>query len=249
MNWETKFWLLALSTYMILILGGAQIEERLLILNSKVSILEQDITTEKETQIYLQQALTHMVQIRKRRDIYPMLLWPMHVDDYKHMTSYVGLRDVPKEIYLGGSLTRVHTGIDMIGVKKARIVSIGYGKVVDHYLTPGWHNGKLYSGDPVFGARIDIEYKIWVYKYTPEIIHTGRVIEFKRIKYLTTILVTYGHMSETSVHIGDWVIPGQEIGKQGSTGFSTGPHLHVEVFNEKGDVLQPLNYMKDPNDA
>ncbi|AFY49132.1 metalloendopeptidase-like membrane protein [Nostoc sp. PCC 7524] len=39
----------------------------------------------------------------------------------------------------------------------------------------------------------------------------------------------YGHMSEIFVRPGQWVEPGMVIGRVGSTGNSTGPHLHFEV--------------------
>jgi murein DD-endopeptidase MepM/ murein hydrolase activator NlpD len=39
----------------------------------------------------------------------------------------------------------------------------------------------------------------------------------------------YGHMSEIFVQPGQWVEPGTVIGRVGSTGNSTGPHLHFEV--------------------
>ena len=39
----------------------------------------------------------------------------------------------------------------------------------------------------------------------------------------------YGHMSEIFVRPGQWVEPGSVIGRVGSTGNSTGPHLHFEV--------------------
>ena len=39
----------------------------------------------------------------------------------------------------------------------------------------------------------------------------------------------YGHMSEIFVQPGQWVAPGTVIGRVGSTGNSTGPHLHFEV--------------------
>ncbi|MBH8551024.1 peptidoglycan DD-metalloendopeptidase family protein [Nostocaceae cyanobacterium CENA357] len=48
----------------------------------------------------------------------------------------------------------------------------------------------------------------------------------------------YGHMSEIFVQPGQWVEPGTVIGRVGSTGNSTGPHLHFEVrhLTQKGWV-------------
>jgi len=53
----------------------------------------------------------------------------------------------------------------------------------------------------------------------------------------------YAHLSAYSVKAGDKVEQGQEIGKVGDTGYTTGPHLHFEAFRN-GNRVNPLDLLK-----
>ncbi|MEI5103090.1 transglycosylase family protein [Streptomyces sp. PmtG] len=56
----------------------------------------------------------------------------------------------------------------------------------------------------------------------------------------------YAHMSALSVKSGQKVVPGQRIGRSGSTGNSTGPHLHFEIRTGPGfgSDIDPLAYLR-----
>ena len=53
---------------------------------------------------------------------------------------------------------------------------------------------------------------------------------------------TYQHLSSRSVNVGDYVAQGQVVGITGTTGVSSGPHLHFEI-TENGKIVNPLNYL------
>ena len=56
----------------------------------------------------------------------------------------------------------------------------------------------------------------------------------------------YGHLSTVMVQSGMWVEQGTVIGQVGSTGLSTGPHLHFEVRQLMDDGWAPINPIHSP---
>lgn len=57
-----------------------------------------------------------------------------------------------------------------------------------------------------------------------------------------TYSTLYGHFTSAAVSVGDYVQQGDIIGYAGSTGFSTGAHVHFEVW-ENGVKKDPMNYV------
>jgi murein DD-endopeptidase MepM/ murein hydrolase activator NlpD len=67
----------------------------------------------------------------------------------------------------------------------------------------------------------------------------GHVIE---IKHAENFVTRYAHLSKRLVTENSMVQSGSHIGNVGSTGRSTGPHLHYEIF-QNGKVLNPLSVL------
>lgn len=62
------------------------------------------------------------------------------------------------------------------------------------------------------------------------------------INHGSGMFTIYMHLSKRLANVGDEVSQGQQIGKAGSTGYSTGTHLHFGV-RKNGDYVDPRNYV------
>ena len=58
-------------------------------------------------------------------------------------------------------------------------------------------------------------------------------------------LTHYAHMSQDRVSVGDEVKAGDILGLEGSTGDSTGPHLHFEVHKGMWNQINPDGWLAD----
>jgi hypothetical protein len=66
-----------------------------------------------------------------------------------------------------------------------------------------------------------------------------------KIRHDDGYVTLYGHLNpDLDVKVGDRVSRGQEVGKEGSTGKSTGPHLHFGLYTKAGKAVDPTPYLK-----
>jgi murein DD-endopeptidase MepM/ murein hydrolase activator NlpD len=68
----------------------------------------------------------------------------------------------------------------------------------------------------------------------------GRMVDVDHGNGLST---RYGHLSSFDVHVGQSVRMGQVVGRVGSTGRSTGPHLHYET-RVRGEAVDPQKFLR-----
>jgi murein DD-endopeptidase MepM/ murein hydrolase activator NlpD len=95
--------------------------------------------------------------------------------------------------------------------------------------------GKL--GEPVVAVAAG------VVTYAGKRFGYGNLVE---INHGNGILTRYGHNSVIKVQVGETVSKGQMVALMGSTGRSTGPHVHFEVWRG-GRVVNPLKYLNAAN--
>lgn len=120
----------------------------------------------------------------------------------------------------------------------------GYSKVTSVYgnrLHPVLKVWKLHTGIDIGGApkgtTIVASYSGTVIKSE----YNSAYGNYVSINHGNGVATLYAHMTTRSVKVGDKVKKGQKIGTVGSTGYSTGPHLHYEVLVD-GEYTNPLKY-------
>lgn len=100
----------------------------------------------------------------------------------------------------------------------------------------GYHTGLDFataSGTPVLSALAGEVVRVgWDGAYGNRII----------VRHDNGVKTLYAHLSSTSVNVGDKVTRGQRIGAVGTTGNSSGPHLHFEVI-KKGTQRDPKAFL------
>lgn len=133
-------------------------------------------------------------------------------------------------------------------VDNIALMPMGYPRVSDFTSLFGQRNNPFNSEGGEFHPGLDFKGKTGdPVKCTASgrVIFTGRAGGYGncvRIRHTNNIETWYGHLSRITVKEGEQVMVGQLIGKVGSTGRSTGPHLHYEV-RCNGKAVNPKQYL------
>lgn len=140
------------------------------------------------------------------------------------------------------NLDRLNRTLSAVPVRKPIFgeidLSSGFGVRSDPFLgRPAMHTGldfRSSTGEPVrVTANGKVETAGWSGGY-------GKMVEVDHGNGFST---RYGHLSEIDVKVGQQVKIGQVIGRVGSTGRSTGPHLHYETRID-GDAVDPQKFLR-----
>jgi murein DD-endopeptidase MepM/ murein hydrolase activator NlpD len=150
----------------------------------------------------------------------------------------------PRFRRLGLSLARMEAlerglqGIPQVLPAAATMISSGFGYRSDPFLgTAAFHAGLDFKGPigaPIFAAaRGRVAFVGQRNGY-------GNCVE---IDHGNGLMTRYAHMSAFRTRVGETVVAGQTIGAVGSTGRSTGPHLHFEV-RLNGQPVNPRPFLE-----
>lgn len=120
---------------------------------------------------------------------------------------------------------------------KSGWLSSYYGVRKDPFTSmPAMHKGLDFAGDE--GADV-VATGAGVVTWADSRFGYGNLVE---IDHGDGVITRYGHNKSIEVDVGELVEKGQTIGKMGSTGRSTGPHVHYEVI-KRGKQVDPLPYV------
>ena len=143
------------------------------------------------------------------------------------------------------AVTHAYYGVTPENLPEATAIQLVDSLGSCHYPYKGWMSSKygprrgrshqgvdlpLKTGDPIYAA---FDGKVRYSSFSSS--GYGNLVIIRHNNGLETY---YAHLSERLVEANDWVVAGQQIGKGGSTGRSSGPHLHFEV-RYKGQSFDP----------
>lgn len=130
----------------------------------------------------------------------------------------------------------VHRGIDIasLGNEKVEVFSINSGEVIKVF-KEGVDNPGLANDDSSLMNFVTIRYDTGKTKSVQTSTSSGYGNDSETVPVYQ--YYRYFHFDKVSVDVGQKIVSGQKIGTMGSTGLSTGVHLHIEISNDPNFTL------------
>lgn len=145
------------------------------------------------------------------------------------LEALLAKRKVQRDVFIAGR-----------PVKKGWMSS-RYGRRTDPFKGHvAWHNGVDFAGK--LGSDV-ISVAAGVVTWSGERSGYGQMVEVNHGNGFTT---RYAHNTENIVNVGDVIKKGQVVSLMGSSGRSTGPHVHFEVY-KNGRAVDPASYIHRTN--
>lgn len=206
--------------------------------NTVIESIPFKVTQEKDSTMYRNQRKTIREGCQGEKEVtYSIILTNGYQTSLEIIKENILKEPINAVIKIGTKTTVSRGGSVNYGVVQGKRISSSYGSRV-HPIT-----GRRTFHD---GVDIAASHGSGVYAYSD-----GRVIEARYnggygnnivIDHGNGLKTRYAHLSRISVRAGQKVQTGQRIGSVGSTGVSTGAHLHFEVI-KNGQTRNPLNYI------
>lgn len=206
--------------------------------NTVIEEIPFKVTQQKDNTMYTNQRKTIQEGINGEKEVtYSIVMTNGYQTSLEVINENILKEPVNAIVKIGTKTTVSRGGSVNYGVVQGKRISSSYGSRI-HPIT----------GKRTFHSGVDIaaNHGAGVYAYS-----SGRVVEARYngaygncivIDHGNGLKTRYAHLSKMSVKAGQKVQTGQRIGSVGSTGRSTGPHLHFEVI-VNGSTRNPLNYI------
>jgi murein DD-endopeptidase MepM/ murein hydrolase activator NlpD len=141
-----------------------------------------------------------------------------------------------------GQLERLTRTLSAVPIRKPMMGELdstsGFGMRADPFLrAPAMHTGLDIRADTGEPARATAAGTVTVAGWNGGY---GKMVE---VDHGNGFATRYAHLSQIDVEVGQPIRIGQVVGKVGSTGRSTGPHLHYETRVD-GDAVDPQKFLR-----
>lgn len=175
---------------------------------------------------------------------------PGPVQDMPARALHDGLEQVDTQFRTSGDQLSVLEAL-LLGEEMERAALPSRSPVGSSYVTSSYgYRADPFSGGRAFHRGIDFSARLGdpvmavadgVVSYSGQRAGYGNVVE---VDHGNGYVTRYAHNSRNTARVGDLVRAGTELARAGSTGRSTGVHVHFEVW-EGGRVLNPRQFLAD----